>query len=102
MANQWDKGAISGSDLPGGGVHKASRDVPACQSWFFSVLHLFRVAQHETGIDGLHQRTYANRSTGILSAKSMAKYSRHFARVFAGRRAPRIHDSVYSGGDAGV
>src|SRR5579864_9060209 len=101
MADQWDKSAISRGAVSGGGVHEAARDVSACQDRFFPVLHVFYVAQHEERIDGLFQRTYTNRSTGILAAKSMAEYSRHFIGVFAGRRAPRVHDSIHSGGDAG-
>ena len=73
------KEAVSGRDLPGGGVHKAPRDVPAGQARLFPVLHVFHLAQHERGTDRLLHRAHANRSARILSAESLAEYAGHSA-----------------------
>ena len=88
------KARASRRDLPGRGVHAATRDVAAGEARLHAVVHLLHLAQHQGGArEVLHELTQAPVAR-VLPPQSVAEHARHPPRVPAGRRPPGVHGAL--------
>src|SRR5580698_2436832 len=100
MADQRDQTRSSGCHLSCRGFHPAEGHASPGEARILSVIHVFYVAQHQAGADGVFYRLEPGSGPAILPAQRMAQYAGHPPRDAAVGLAPHVRRKTDSCRDA--
>ena len=101
VADRRDQARPSGCHLSRRGVHPAQGHAPAGQARVHAVVHLFHLAQHQAGADGVFHRADAQApGRAVLPPQRLAEHAGHPARDAAVGLAPGVRREVDSCRDA--
>nr|CCA79617.1 conserved hypothetical protein [blood disease bacterium R229] len=90
--------ALSGCDLPVGGLHAAQGDVPAGQGGLLAVVHLLHVAPQQAGVHRLPDRADPHAGARVFPAALLRQHARYQSGVPADLGPAGLPDPRGAGG----